>query len=122
MIRLIGSLPGGNYGWPICPGICNNSLYIDPIITFGSLIPPTPVIAPTGIVAFREDSVYPAQYHNNLLFADFKFGQLHQIVLGGAGAAMFTEFVSHSIVCDCRLGPLFAVMHGLNVPGQDGYI
>ncbi len=60
------------------PGICNNPLYIDPIITF------TPVIAPTGIVAIREDSVYPAQYHNNLLFADFNFGQLHRIVLGGA--------------------------------------
>ena len=48
----------------------SNLLYIDPIITFGPLL----AIAPTGIVAFREDSVYPAQYHNNLLFADFNFG------------------------------------------------
>jgi glucose/arabinose dehydrogenase len=104
---------GGNYGWPICPGICNDALYIDPIITF------TPVIAPTGIVAIREDSIYPAQYHSNLLFADFIAGQLHRIVLGGP---MLTDFVSHSIACDCGLGPLFSVMHGLNVPGQDGYI
>jgi glucose/arabinose dehydrogenase len=104
---------GGNYGWPICPGICNDPLYIDPIRTF------TPVIAPTGIVAIREDSIYPAQYHNNLLFADFIAGQLHRIVLGGP---MLTDFVSHSIACDCGLGPLFSVMHGLNVPGQDGYI
>jgi len=75
--------------------------------------------APTGIVAIREDSVYPAQYHNNLLFADFNFGQLHRIVLGGVG---LTDLSSHTIACDCGKGGLLAVMHGLNVPGQDGYI
>src|SRR4029078_4883627 len=41
-------IAGKNYGWPICSGICNNPLFIDPIITF------TPTFAPTGIVAFRE--------------------------------------------------------------------
>ena len=104
---------GNNYGWPNVSGIANTPPYRDPIIAF------TPVIAPTGIVAIREDSVYPAQYHNNLLFADFIFGQLHRIVLGGSG---MSDFVSHSIVCNCGQGPLFAVMHGLNVPGQDGYV
>jgi glucose/arabinose dehydrogenase len=106
-------IAGKNYGWPVVAGIGNNPQFVNPIFTF------TPVIAPTGIVAIREDSVYPAQYFNNLLFGDFNFGQLHRIVLGGAG---LTNFVSHSIVCDCGLGPLFAVMHGLNVPGQDGYV
>jgi glucose/arabinose dehydrogenase len=103
----------GNYGWPICAGICNNPLYIDPIITF------TPVIAPTGIVAIREDSVYPAQYYNNLLFADFISGNLRRIVLTGPG---LTDLGSQTIACNCGQGALFAVMHGLNVPGQDGYV
>ena len=103
----------GNYGWPNCSGICNNPQYIDPIITF------SPSIAPTGIVALREDSIYPAQFYNNLLFVDYNYGRVHRIVLGGPG---LTDLVSHSIVCDCGLGPLFSVMHGLNVPGQDGYI
>src|SRR5262245_26811338 len=107
-------IAGGNYGWPICSGICGNPLYIDPIITINPCC-----VAPTGIVAIREDSVYPAQYHNNLLFADYIVGQLHRIVLGGT---TLTEFVSDSIACDCGLGHLFSVMHGLNVPGQDGYI
>jgi len=103
---------GGNYGWPNSP--CGGDpLYIDPIITF------TPTIAPTGIVAFREDSVYPAQYHNNLLFADFNVGQLHRIELTGAG---LTDLLRHTLACDCGQGGLLAVMHGLNVPGQDGYI
>ena len=109
-------IAGGNYGWPICSGICSppNPLYIDPIIIFNPCC-----IAPTGIVAIREDSVYPAQYHNNLLFADFVAGQLHRIVLGGVG---LTDLSSHTIACNCGKGGLFAVMHGLNLPGQDGYI
>ena len=108
---------GGNYGWPNSP--CGGDpLYIDPIITFGNGLT-TPTIAPTGIVAFREDSVYPAQYHNNLLFADFKYGQLHRIELTGA---QLTDFSNHTIACNCGQGGLLAVMHGLNVPGQDGYI
>lgn len=105
---------GGNYGWNLCAGICGDSRWIDPIFSFDLLR-----VAPTGIVAFREDSVYPAQYHNNLLFADFNVGQLHRIVLGGAG---LTDFSNHTIACNCGKGGLIAVMHGLNVPGQDGYI
>jgi len=123
-------LAGGNYGWNLTQdrGVLNNppnftdlTKSIDPIAVYFPAPPcvASCTIAPTGIVAFREDSVYPAQYHNNLLFADFNVGQLHRIVLGGP---MLTSFVSDSIACDCGLGPLFAVMHGLNVPGQDGYI
>jgi aldose sugar dehydrogenase len=109
-------IAGKNYGWPLCTGICNNPLWIDPIITIN------PVIAPTGIVAIRADSVYPAQYHNNLLFADFNVGQLHRIVLSGPGLTDLAAPSNSTIVCDCGLGGLVAVMHGLNVPGQDGYI
>jgi glucose/arabinose dehydrogenase len=107
-------IAGGNYGWPNCTGICGLPQYFDPIISF-----PAPSLAPTGIVAIREDSVYPAQYYNNLLFADFINGQLHRIVLGGA---MLDALVSHTIACNCGLGGLFGVMHGLNLPGQDGYV
>jgi glucose/arabinose dehydrogenase len=106
-------IAGGNYGWPLCSGSCGNPLWIDPIITY------TPVIAPTGIVAIREDSVYPVQYHNNLLFADYLGGKLHRIVLGGP---MLTDSERQSIACDPGIGGMFGVMHGLNLPGQDGYI
>jgi glucose/arabinose dehydrogenase len=111
--RIIG---GKNYGWPICAGICSNPLYEDPIITFNPCC-----IAPTGIVAIREDSIYPAQYHNNLLFADFVVGQLHRIVLAGVGLRELAPS-GHTIACNCGQGGLLAVMHGLNVLGQDSYI
>jgi len=107
-------LPGNNYGWPFVEGTGTNPRFINPLITFG---PPT--IAPTGIIAIREDSVYPAQYYNNLLFVDFNFGQLHRIVLSGP---VLTDLSSHTIACNCGKGGLIGVMHGLNVPGQDGYI
>ena len=106
-------IAGKNYGWPLCSGSCGDSRWIDPIITFN------PVIAPTGVVAIREDSVYPAQYYNNLLFVDFISGNLHRIVLTGPG---LTDLGSQAIACNCGQGALFAVMHGLNVPGQDGYV
>lgn len=106
---------GGNYGWPDFHGIVNTPPFIDPIYAV------TPTIAPTGIVAIREGSlVYPAQYWNNLLFADFNYGHLHLISLTGA---FFDQFGDHTLACDCGQGALLAVMHGLNnVPGQDGYI
>lgn len=104
---------GENYGWPTVRGIAGNLSFRDPLIAY------TPSIAPTGIVAIREDSVYPAQYHNNLLFGDFNNGFLHRIVLGGSQLRIL---VARSIACDCGQGPLFSVMHGLNVPGQDGFI
>jgi glucose/arabinose dehydrogenase len=109
-------IAGKNYGWPLCTGICGDPRWIDPIITIN------PVIAPTGIVAIRTDSVYPAQYHNNLLFADFNVGQLHRIVLSGPGLTDLADPSDSTIVCNCGQGGLVAVMHGLNVPGQDGYI
>ncbi len=108
--RIVAS---GNYGWPTVRGISGNPSFRDPILAL------TPSIAPTGITAIREDSFYPAQYHNNLLFADFNNGFLHRIVLGGAG---LRELVTHTIACDCGQGPLFSIMSGLNVPGQDGFI
>ena len=104
---------GGNYGWPTVRGVAGNPSFRDPLLAY------TPSIAPTGIAAIREDSVYPAQYHNNLLFADFNNGFLRRIVLGGPE---LRSLVTHSIACDCGQGPLFSVMHGLNVPGQDGFI
>lgn len=105
---------GGNYGWATVEGIAKTPPFIDPILTF------TPTIAPTGIVAIREDSVYPAQFHNNLFFSDFNNGDIHQIVLGGPGLA---NRVSDSVVCSCNEGGGFlALLHGLNIPGQDGYV
>jgi glucose/arabinose dehydrogenase len=109
-------IAGKNYGWPLCTGICGNPQWVDPIITFNPCC-----IAPTGIVAIREDSIYPAQYHNNLLFADLNGGKLHRIELTGTDLTDLAPG-GHSIVYPGGQGGLIAVMHGLNVPGQDGYI
>ena len=111
-------ISGGNYAWDANErrGVLNDPCCVDPIYVF-----PGNTVAPTGLVAIREDSVYPVQYHNNLLVADFNFGRLHRIVLGGS---QLTDFASYNLAKDTdQWGGLIAVMHGLpNVPGQDGYI
>ena len=70
---------GGNYGWPNVTGIVPGSVFINPIVDF------TPTIATAGIVALGSDSAYPAEYDDNLVFADFNNGRLRRIVLAGPG-------------------------------------
>jgi glucose/arabinose dehydrogenase len=70
---------GGNYGWPTVRGIARNPSFRDSILVY------TPTIAPTGIIAIPENStVYPVDYRNNLLFADFIGGKIRRVVLSGA--------------------------------------
>lgn len=69
---------GGNYGWPIVTGITNNSSFLNPIVAF------TPTLGPTGIATIPQNSLYPATFHNNLLFAEVNGGKLRRIVLAGA--------------------------------------
>jgi glucose/arabinose dehydrogenase len=69
---------GGNYGWPTVGGIANNPNFRNPILAY------TPTIAPTGIISIPENStVYPAAYHNNLLFTAWNDGRIRRVILSG---------------------------------------
>jgi glucose/arabinose dehydrogenase len=68
----------GNYGWPNVTGIAGNPSFIDPIIEM------TPTISPTGIAAVGEDSAYPEEYHDNLLYVAWNDGTIRRIRLAGA--------------------------------------
>ena len=107
-------IAGKNYGWPICSGICNNPLYIDPIITFNPCSLRQPGSSQSEKIPSIRRSI-TTTYCSPISHV----GQLHRIVLGGVA---LTDFSSHTIDCNCGQGGLLAVMHGLNVPGQDGYI
>src|SRR3989449_3935169 len=84
--RLIATMPGlnsddkiliiirnGNYGWPTCVGICNDSRFIDPIVDFN------PIVTPTGIAA-----VAP----NSYIFGEFNTGDLVQLQLNATGSVL----------------------------------
>jgi glucose/arabinose dehydrogenase len=99
---------GGNYGWPIVTGIANDQNFRDPIVAY------TPTIGPTGIVTIPQNSLYPASFHNNLLFAEVNGGTLHRIVLAGA---QLDQLGSATIAFKGGLGGLLDIIQG---PG--GYL
>lgn len=99
---------GGNYGWPIVTGIANDSRFLDPILAV------TPTIGPTGMVTIPQNSLYPATFHNNLLFAEVNGGTLHRIVLAGA---QLDHLGAVSIAFKGGLGGLLDIIQG---PG--GYL
>ena len=98
----------GNYGWPNVRGIVNNPAYIDPLVAY------TPTIAPTGILALRPNSVYPAEYQYNLFHNDWKGGKIRRIILTGPGQR---QLGSVSVAYNGGAGGLAAI-----VQGPDGYI
>lgn len=53
---------GGNYGWPNCVGICNNSAYIDPVKLF------SPETVPPSGAMFYHGSTIPG-WDGTMLFA-----------------------------------------------------
>jgi glucose/arabinose dehydrogenase len=84
--RLIATMPGlnsddkiliiiknGNYGWPTCVGICNDSRFIDPIVDFN------PVVTPTGIA-----TVAP----NSYIFGEYNTGNPVQLQLNATGSVL----------------------------------
>lgn len=83
---------GGNYGWPTCLGICNNSNYIDPIVDFN------PVVTPTGIATVEANQYY---------FGEYNTGNLVNLTLTPSGqvVTMSTVLTAPSGIIAVEKGP-----------------
>jgi len=110
-------IAGGNYAWDANQrrGILNDPCCVDPIAVYFPAPCNPCTIAPTGIIAIPENStVYPVAYRNNLLFVNFKFGQIHRLVLTGAN---LTQLGTQSIAYNGGSGGLLSLMLG-----ADGFV
>ncbi len=67
--------PGRNYGWPIGTGPLGDPRFVDPILTYPS------VIAPTGLAFYTVDPSF--EWRNDLFLGDWNRGNLHRILLVG---------------------------------------
>jgi glucose/arabinose dehydrogenase len=94
--------PGRNYGWPNGTGPLQDPQYVDPILTFPS------VIAPTGL-AFYTGTAVPA-WRDSLFLGDWNRGVVQRIALGGPTYRVVTgtevvDSLGGSGVLDVEDGP-----------------
>src|SRR5947209_9845214 len=85
---------GGNYGWPTCTGPCSphNSVFIDPIVDFKS------IVTPTGIA-----TVEPNVYY----FGEWKSGDLVRLNLTSTGSvvSMTQVYTQSGGIIAVEMGP-----------------
>ena len=104
---------GGNYGWPICQGICNNPQFIDPIRLFtGQSVPPSGA-------TFYNSTVIP-QFTGSMFFATLGLQgntaahHLHRILFDQPGG---TKIVQEEELFKDQFGRLRDVTEG-----PDGFL
>ena len=93
-----------------------SSRWIDPIITFNPAALRQPGSSQSEKIPSIRRNITTTYCSPIPTSADF----IESCLVGKISPTFALD--GHSIACDCGLGGLFAVMHGLNVPGQDGYI
>lgn len=72
---------GGNYGWPICEGVCNNPNYMDPLYYY---LHQGESAAVTGGPIYR-GNMFPESYEGRLFLGDYAQGFIKTISLDEDG-------------------------------------
>ncbi len=108
---------GGNYGWSVCEGPCNNPDFIDPIYSYnhdgGSA-------AATGGPIYRSD-MFPAEYQGNLFFGDYAKSFIKRCVLDINGnCSQVLDFdTSAGSVVEMKISPIDGSLWYLTyIPGR----
>ncbi|MGK0301083.1 MAG: glucose/arabinose dehydrogenase [Planctomycetota bacterium] len=112
---------GGNLGWPYVQGYCDDirdnaysvdeTDYCDANDVTEPVLEISPSVAPTGVVAVSEASVYPEAYHNNIWYLEYVSGSLKQVLL------------VNELTENAGVTTIASLPGGLDmVEGPDGYI
>lgn len=108
---------GGNYGWPLCEGVCQNQLFTNPIFDYPHL---NDSAAATGGPVYR-GSMFPADYYGRLFFADYAMGFIKTIKLDENGNSLgVSDFdLNAGSVVDLKISPVDSSMYYLTyIPGR----
>lgn len=91
-------MPGANYGWPLCEGVCSNANFTNPIYEY----PHNGTEHAITGGAFYEGSQFPPEYRGSYFFGDFAAGFIKRLTPGGA-VADFLQNVTSPV--DIDVGP-----------------
>lgn len=101
-----GPISGANYGWQIREGPCAKDSDTDCGLPPAGMTDPVywyhhgiDGAAATG-GAFVPDGVWPASYNDSYMLADYVFGKIWQLTLGGAGCRLCSPPTSNMTVTD----------------------
>jgi glucose/arabinose dehydrogenase len=70
--------PGGNYGWPLAEGICDNCGFINPIYTYPHTPLPAKAGAITSVLIYTGDALGD-DYQNKVFIADYTQGWIREL-------------------------------------------
>lgn len=95
---------GGNYGWSVCEGACNNPNFIDPIYSWNH---EGNSAASTGGPIYR-GTMFPPEYQGNFFFGDYAMSFIKRCVLdinGNCSQVLDFDNAAGSVV-DMKVSPI----------------
>lgn len=107
---------GGNYGWPICEGVCANPGMTNPIYSYPHNDESAAV---TGGPIYR-GSMFPASYQGKLFFADYAMGFIKTLTLDQDGNSLgVNDFdLGAGSVVDLKVAPDGSLYYITYYPGR----
>ena len=102
---------GGNYGWPVCEGVCGNPSYIDPIHVY----PHSGSSAAITGGAFYRGGQFPSLYTGSYFFSDYRRGWIRRLDTNNQMTS-FWDFLNTPV--DLKVGPDGALYYLSLLGGQ----
>jgi glucose/arabinose dehydrogenase len=99
---------GANYGWPTCEGRCNNSAFVNPVITYGH---ENSQCAITGATFYRGNN-FPSSYNGSYFYGDYCARWIKRL-----NGTTVSDFASNVSAVDLDINPVDGALYTLSADG-----